>query len=251
MASLTYTTVWSLLLPPPAPAYSHGKALGPRASDQRIFFWSFMASDQFYTIIVLTVSGFILRNKIHVHQGIYFLFSTPHCSSNSHVSSIPKGIWGSAHYITLPLLNLVKSIKLLPPSIQWAERLHKNSLHWRKTDLFYCQSFFYPSASPTDLQALTPKLKDIYAGWGKISTQKCKTSVQGDILFTGQPSSSPSPCCDLSLSPFNLLPFFYISKLSPAPAPFHSPFIATSSPCSSIPPLILPKGNICIKWVKI
>lgn len=66
-------------------------------------------------------------------------------------------------------------------------------------------------------------------------------------LLANHPPVLPPAVTSLSLSPFYLLPFFYVSKLSPPPARFHSSFIATSSPCSPIPPPILAKGNVCMK----
>lgn len=59
----------SLLLLPPAP--STCTALEHRALRQRVFFLSFMASGQFF--IVLIVSGFVLRKKKHFHIVFNFM----------------------------------------------------------------------------------------------------------------------------------------------------------------------------------
>lgn len=71
LASLTYPTAsWSLfagVFPHFSPWQGPG-TLGTRP--KRVSFLSFTASGQFF--IVLTVSGFVLRNKKHFRQGISF-----------------------------------------------------------------------------------------------------------------------------------------------------------------------------------
>lgn len=188
-------------------------------------YWSAL-SEKARSHLLLLVKFLRIVEHYSLHQGICFkLFSTPHPSSHSHVSILPKGIWGSTYYIIICLLNPVKSIKLLPSSLN-EKSSYKNShtggkavfitlllllstsiSHQSSTSHFKTQTYMLVEA-----KYLLENLKLQYKGIGQIV---------GNILFTCQPSlNSPSPATGFPLTLFYLLPFFYISKLSPPSCTF-------------------------------